>query len=358
VIDGKRVAVAMSGGVDSSVAAALLREQGHDVFGLMLRLWSEPGQNGNRHNRCCTPDAVGQAREVAGLLDIPFYVLDAREVFHQAVVQFFIGGHTDGVTPNPCLQCNRHIRWGFLLSKALGMGATHLATGHYARVHKEGEHYQLRRGSDADKDQSYALSMLGQRELSQTLLPLGDFTKSYTRSLAGRLGLPVAQHPESQDLCFLADNDYRNFLRKHAPKCLRPGPIVNSAGERIGEHNGLPLYTVGQRKGIGIAAPEPLYVLDRERAANTLVVGSRVELGETRLRAEKVNWTSGDQPHSTLRARVQIRYRARPAPASITPVGKNVVDVEFDHPLSGITPGQAAVFYSDDVCLGGGEIQP
>ncbi len=347
----------MSGGVDSSVVAALMREQGHAVFGLMLRLWSEPGQNGNKYNRCCTPDAIERAREVAALLDIPFYVLDARAVFHQAVVEFFLGGYNSGVTPNPCLECNRHIRWGFLLGKALGMGATHLATGHYARVCKQDEQYQLRRGFDALKDQSYALSMLGQRELSRTLFPLGVFTKSETRSLARRFGLPVAQRSESQDLCFLSNNDYRHFLRKHAPAALRPGSIVNPEGERIGEHRGLPLYTIGQRKGIGITAPEPLYVLAKECVNNTLVVGGRVELGSHRLSAKKVNWISGGPPDSPLRAGVQIRYHAIPAPASVTPIGTNAVEVEFNQPLRDITPGQAAVFYKDDVCLGGGEIQ-
>ncbi len=357
MIDGQRVAVAMSGGVDSSVAAALLREQGHAVFGLMLRLWSEPGQIGNGHNRCCTPDAVERARQVAALLDIPFYVLDARAVFHHAVVEFFLGGYTSGVTPNPCLECNRHIRWGFLLDKALRIGATHLASGHYARVRKKGAQHQLLRGVDARKDQSYALNMLAQRQLARTLFPLGAFTKTETRSLAQRFGLPVTQRPESQDLCFLADNDYRRYVREHAPEALRPGPIVNRQGERIGEHRGLPLYTIGQRKGIGIAAPEPLYVLAAKHEANTLVVGRRAELGKNRLRAGNVNWINGEPPGSALRAGVQIRYHARPAPASITPVGADEVNVEFERPLRDITPGQAAVFYRDEICLGGGVIQ-
>ena len=358
MIDGKHVAVAMSGGVDSSVAAALLREEGHAVFGLMLRLWSEVGQNGRSNNRCCTPDAVERAREVAALLDIPFFVLDARAVFHQAVVEFFLDGYASRVTPNPCLECNRHVRWGFLLGKALGMGATHLASGHYARVSKQGEQHQLRRGLDAEKDQSYALSMLGQSELSRTLFPLGALTKSETRSLARRFRLPMAQLSESQDLCFLADNDYRRFLREHAPEALLPGPIVNREGERIGEHRGLPLYTVGQRKGIGISSHEPLYVLAKEDAANALVVGGRHEQGSYHLRAEKVNWISGEPPDSTVRARVQIRYRSKPNLASITPVGASAVEVKFDRSLPDITPGQGAVFYHDDICLGGGEIQP
>ena len=355
--DKHLVAVAMSGGVDSSVAAALLHDQGHAVFGLMLRLWSESGQNGNGQNRCCTPEAIERAQQVAALLDIPFYVLDARDVFHQVVVEFFLNGYTSGVTPNPCIQCNRHIRWGFLLDKALKMGATHLASGHYARLYKQDNQYQLLRGLDTNKDQSYALSMLGQRELARTLFPIGAYTKSETRALALKFGLPVAQHPESQDLCFLAHNDYRRFLRKYTPEALHPGPIVNRQGECIGEHRGLPLYTIGQRKGIGISASEPLYVLAIEHAANRLVVGCQTELGNHHLRAEKVNWISEEPPVSRLRAEVQIRYNAKPAPASIFPVSEDTVELEFDEPLRDITPGQAAVFYSDDVCLGGGEIQ-
>ena len=353
----QRVAVAMSGGVDSSVAAALLREQGHEMFGLMLRLWNEPSQNGKRHNRCCTPDAVNRAEKVAAMLDIPFYVLDARKVFHQSVVQFFLDGYAAGVTPNPCLECNRHIRWGYLLSKALGMGATHLASGHYARVRKQGEKYQLRRGQDTQKDQSYALSMLGQRELSRTIFPIGALTKMETRSLARQFKLPVTDYPESQDLCFLANNNYRDFVRRHSPESLNPGPIVNRDGNCIGQHSGLPLYTIGQRKGIGISSREPLYVLDKDCSSNNLVVGSRTELGSYRLRAGDVNWTSGNPPSTALRALEQIRYGSRPSPARLTPVGTDTVDVEFDLEMRDITPGQAAVFYQGDVCIGGGEIQ-
>jgi tRNA-specific 2-thiouridylase len=352
-----RIAVAMSGGVDSSVAAALLSSQGHDVFGLMLRLWSEPGQGSNGQNRCCSPESVTQARQVAAILDIPFYVIDARDEFHKNVVEFFIDKYSSGVTPNPCLECNRNIRWGHLMSKALSMGATQLATGHYARIKKNKEKWQLLRGCDSNKDQSYALSMLGQSELKRTLFPVGQYTKTEIRSLANDFGLPVAQRQDSQDLCFLADKDYRRFMQEYAPQSLEPGPIINSCGETLGQHKGLPLYTIGQRKGIGVSAPEPLYVLSKNKADNTLIVEKRSRLGKKHLKARKVNWINGNTTQNKIRAGVQIRYTARAVSAWITPINNSKVEVEFDHQINDITPGQAAVFYRDSVCLGGGIIE-
>ena len=352
-----RIAVAMSGGVDSSVAAALLSSQGHDVFGLMLRLWSEPGQDSNGQNRCCSPESVTQARQVAAILDIPFYVIDARDEFHKNVVEFFIDKYSSGVTPNPCLECNRNIRWGHLMSKALSMGATQLATGHYARIKKSKGKWQLLRGRDSNKDQSYALSMLGQSELERTLFPVGQHTKTKIRSLANDFGLPVAQRQDSQDLCFLADKDYRRFMQDYAPQSLEPGPIMNSCGETLGQHKGLPLYTIGQRKGIGVSASEPLYVLSKNKADNTLVVEKRSRLGKKHLKATRVNWISGDTTQNKIRAGVQIRYTATAVSAWITPINNSKVEVDFDHPINDITPGQAAVFYQDSVCLGGGVIE-
>ena len=352
-----RIAVAMSGGVDSSVAAALLSSQGHDVFGLMLRLWSEPGQDSNGQNRCCSPESVTRARQVAAILDIPFYVIDARDEFHKNVVEFFIDKYSSGVTPNPCLECNRNIRWGHLMSKALSMGATQLATGHYARIKKNKGKWQLLRGRDSNKDQSYALSMLGQSELERTLFPVGQHTKTEIRSLANDFGLPVAQRQDSQDLCFLADKDYRRFMQEYAPQSLEPGPIMNSCGETLGQHKGLPLYTIGQRKGIGVSASEPLYVLSKNKADNTLIVEKRSRLGKKHLKATKVNWISGDTTQNKIRAGVQIRYTAKAVSAWITPINNSKVEVEFDHQINDITPGQAAVFYQDSVCLGGGVIE-
>ena len=355
----QRVVVAMSGGVDSSVAAALLAEQGCDAVGLMMRLWSEtPSDNVSTHNRCCTPDAVERAREVASKFDMPFYVVDAREAFRSKVVDFFVDGHKSGLTPNPCLECNRFIRWDFLLKKAIKLGATWLATGHYARVNQVGDEYQLLRAVDEHKDQSYALSVLGQAQLSHTLFPVGGYTKAQVRDLAFRFGLPVFNQSDSQDLCFLGDGDYRRFLNDRVPEVMQSGPIVDTYRKPLGEHQGLQRYTIGQRKGIGIAASVPMYVVAMEIESNTLVVGPREALGGCYLEASGVNWVSGSPPQGAIRAAVKIRYRAHPSPAVITPVSNDRVEVDFDTPLRDITPGQAAVFYEGEMCLGGGVIQP
>ncbi len=348
----------MSGGVDSSVTAALLKEQGHEVIGLMLRLWSEPGKGAP--NRCCAPDAMAQARHIAGMLDIPFYVIDAKDIFHEKIVEFFIAGYAGGVTPNPCLECNRHIRWEFLLNKALSLGATHLATGHYARtrVLADGEiiSYQLLKAVDDKKDQSYVLSVLGQQQLSHALFPVGDYLKTEIRDLARKFNLPVAERPDSQDLCFLADNDYRRFLTEHAPGVARPGPIVNRAGKVLGQHQGLPFYTLGQRKGIGVAGPAPYYVLGADPERNALIVGPAAELGQTTMRVGRVNWVGGLAPTEPFECGIKIRYKAAERRGTVTPLGPDRAGVTLHEPARDITPGQAAVFYADDVCLGGGII--
>lgn len=349
------VVVAMSGGVDSSVAAALLVERGYRVIGMMLRLWNEPGAE--EDNRCCTPDAMALARRVSAKLGIPFYALDVQERFRETVVQAFIDGYAQGVTPNPCMVCNRQIRWGFLMEHARAFGADYMATGHYARL-RQGEDgkYQLLRGLDAGKDQSYVMSVLGQEQLSRTLFPVGEFPKPEVREMARKFGLPVANRADSQDLCFLGSRDYRGFLARHAPQTVRPGVITNTTGEVIGEHQGLANYTIGQRKGLGIASPEPLYVLRKDIENNRLVVGPVAELGQQSLVAEGVNWISGELPAEPLRAQVKIRYKAHEAWATLTPSGSEV-RVDFDQPLRDITPGQRAVFYQGEVCLGGGTIQ-
>jgi len=351
-----KIAVAMSGGVDSSVAAALLVEQGYPVIGLMLRLWSEPGTE--NENRCCTPDAMAQARRVAAQLGIPFYAVDARERFKDVVVQTFLSGYAQGLTPNPCIACNRLIRWGYLLDTAIALGAQGMATGHYARLKTlEDGNVQLLRGVDPRKDQSYVLSGLRQDQLKRTILPLGDYEKPQVRELARKFDLPVAERAESQDLCFLAGQDYREFLGRNMQGIARPGPIVDKNGLVLGEHQGLAFYTIGQRKGIGLASAEPLYVLEKDVRANTLVVGGLADLGRNELIAWQVNWTSGNVPEEPFAAEVKIRYKAELARASVIPFGGDQAKVVFEHSMRDITPGQLAVFYNNEIVVGGGLIR-
>ena len=351
-----KAVVAMSGGVDSSVAAALLKEQGYEVVGMMLRLWSEPGKEDS--NRCCTPDSMAQARRVAAKLDIPFYVIDAKDVFRETVVEYFLEGYARGETPNPCLICNSKIRWTFLLDHALALGAEYMATGHYVRIGKEaGGKSVLLRAVDRNKDQSYVLHVLNQEKLRHALFPVGDYTKPEIRQIAEKYSLPTASRKDSQDLCFLAGDDYRNFLQRNAAEMLKPGEIVTRSGSPLGAHNGLANYTIGQRKGLGVASAVPLYVLGKNAANNTLIVGTQDELGSRELVARAVNWLSGDVPREPIRAEVKIRYTAREAEAWVKPVGEDQVQVEFDAPQRDITPGQAAVFFQGDVMLGGGLIQ-
>jgi tRNA-uridine 2-sulfurtransferase len=350
-----KVIVAMSGGVDSSVAAALLKEQGYDVIGMMLRLWSEPGKEDS--NRCCTPDSMAQARRVAAKLDIPFYVIDAKEVFHKTVVQYFLDGYARGETPNPCLICNRQIRWTFLLDHALALDADFMATGHYVRIRKdELGRFELLRAVDKSKDQSYVLHVLDQEKLARAAFPIGDYPKTEIRAIAERFGLPTASRKDSQDLCFLAGEDYRNFLGRNAAERLQPGEILTRDGRSVGEHTGLANYTIGQRKGLGVASRVPLYVLGKNSQTNTLIVGTQEELGSRELTAREVNWLSGEIPSEPFRAEVKIRYTAREAVALVTPLGGNQVQVQFDAPQRDITAGQAAVFFQGDLMLGGGII--
>lgn len=352
----ERVVVAMSGGVDSSVAAALLVEQGCDVIGMMMRLWSEDCGDGGA-NRCCTPSQMADARRVADLLGIPFYVIDTQDIFRRTIVQFFIDRYAAGDTPNPCVECNRHIRFEWLLNHALALDADYLATGHYARVERlpDGS-ARLLKGRDPGKDQSYVLSVLTPEKLHHVMFPVGEYTKPEVRALANRFGLPVASKHDSQDLCFLADGDYRRFLQEHTPDAVRPGPILTRDGRELGQHTGLPHYTTGQRKGLKISYPEPLYVLSTDPIRNALIVGTREELGRSSLVAGPVNWIAGTGPESPFRAEVKIRYTARPALALVTPLDDQRVRVDFDTPLRDITPGQSAVMYDGEAVLGGGII--
>ncbi|MFN7037103.1 MAG: tRNA 2-thiouridine(34) synthase MnmA [Bellilinea sp.] len=352
----EKVAIAMSGGVDSSVAAALLVERGYQVFGVMLRLWSEPGREGS--NRCCTPDSMAQARRVAAQLKIPFYAINAQDIFRQVVVEYFLDGYRSGITPNPCLLCNRFVRWDFLLRHVQTMGAEKMATGHYAilRVAINGN-VKLLKGYDENKDQSYVLSVLSQEQLQHTLLPIGEYTKPQVRQLARDFGLPVAERQDSQDLCFLAGQDYREFLKRNAPDVIKPGKIITRSGQVVGEHEGLGFYTIGQRRGLGIQAIHPYYVVDKNVEENLLIVGEESDLRFVGLIAEDVNWIENTPPALCFDSEIKIRYKARLVPGVVEVKDRHIVQVQFDQPVRDVTPGQRAVFYQGEEVIGGGMIR-
>jgi tRNA-specific 2-thiouridylase len=347
------VLVAMSGGVDSSVAAVLLHEQGYHVLGGMMSLWAEEG---GPANRCCSPQAVEGARQVCRTLGVPFHVFDFEADFRRSVVDYFVSEYARGRTPNPCLACNRHIKFDLLLDRATQLGAEYLATGHYARIRRVDGEYRLLKGIDSTKDQSYVLYMLGQDELARLLLPLGEYTKEQVRALAHERGLSVADREESQEICFTT-GDYRRFLSAQPGVVFEPGPIVDVEGAVLGQHKGLPAYTIGQREGLGIAAPEPLYVLQIDTERNALVVGPRRQLKRTQLKASGVRFVSGQRSGGPLEVTAKIRYRAPAARATLTSTGRDEVSLRFAEPQPAITPGQGVVFYAGERVLGGGIIE-
>jgi tRNA-uridine 2-sulfurtransferase len=367
-----RIVVGMSGGVDSSVAAALLKEKGYDVVGIMLRLWSEPAPTDDdgialaAENKCCSIESMADARRVAARLDIPFYVINVEEPFQRVIVDYFYDEYLAGRTPNPCLRCNRHIRFTLLLQRALALGADYLATGHYVRVDDDPATglRRLRRGLDDSKDQSYVLHVLSQTQLRHALFPLGEYTKPEVRQMAAERNLPVAAKAESQELCFVADNDYRGFVRRYAESTGRqapaPGPIEDTAGRTVGRHDGLAYYTVGQRKGLGVTAREPLHVLQLDASRNVLVVGPAAALERDTLHISGVSYTSGTAPADPFSAHIKVRYKASAVPGRVTPLPDGRAAVRLDRPQRAVTPGQAAVFYdadTGDTVLGGGLIE-
>lgn len=354
------VVVALSGGVDSSLAAALLVEQGYNCIGVMMRLWSEVRPGESSANKCCSLDSVDDARWVADRLRIPFYLINVEKPFKQLVVDSFISDYGEGLTPNPCIACNRHIRFDYLLNYARTLGADFLATGHYARLEYQPDgRIQLMKAVDESKDQSYVLSVLGQQELRDVLFPIGDYPKAEVRRMAAERGLPTASKHDSMDLCFVADDDYRRFLQDWTPASMQSGPILDRGGRKWGEHEGLPSYTIGQRKGLGISgAAEPMYVLELDRTRNALIVGPRHELGRSRMCVSRMNWTLDSPVADGAAAQCKIRYRAKAAPCTLHMHKGDTVEVQFDQRQLGIAPGQGAVFYDGDLCLGGGIITP
>lgn len=353
------VAVAMSGGVDSSVAAALLSAAGHRVFGIMLRLWAEPDAP-QAANRCCTLGAVDDARAVADRIGIPFSVIDVRDAFKAAVVDAWLAAAAAGETPNPCFNCNRRVRFGLLLDQAVALGADALATGHYARTRRAPDGtVELLRGVDAAKDQSYVLHALDQAQLARACFPLGAMRKTEVRATAERLGLLVAHRPDSVDLCWTAPDGAAGFLGRHLPAAaMVPGEIVDLAGRRLGTHAGLPRYTIGQRRGLGVATGEPVFVVRRDAVGNALVVGPAEALGTNDVIVRGMHYSGGAAPDGPVRVTAQVRYRAKAAAATLTPLPDGGAAVRFDAPVRAPAPGQGLVAWREDdtVVLGGGTI--
>lgn len=355
----KRVVVAMSGGVDSSVAAALLKEDGYDVIGISMQLWDYTEGERDRFGSCCSLDDIYDARRVADRIGIPFYVVNFEEAFSKAVVDYFVDGYLKGETPNPCLKCNQILKFETLLKRALELEADFLATGHYARVgfDKERRRYLLLKGKDLTKDQSYFLFTMTQKQLSRVIFPLGDLAKADVRRLAKKFGLDVAEKKDSQEICF-APEDYSSFITKQAGRRIdSKGAIVNDKGDVLGVHNGLHKYTIGQRKGIGVTRGEPLYVLKIDMEKNHLVVGAEEGLFSNGLIAKETNWIGISSPYSELEVFAKIRYRHKGAEAVVMPLANNEVEVRFKKSEKSVTPGQAVVFYSGDEVIGGGWIE-
>jgi tRNA-specific 2-thiouridylase len=355
------VAVAMSGGVDSSVAAALLKERGYDVIGVTMKLFSLPKELclSEELRSCCGRKAIEDAQRVAVHLGIPHYVVDFRMEFEKAVIADFCREYGRGRTPNPCIRCNEHIKFKLLLERARRLGADRLATGHHARVRWDAAagQFLLRKGKDKTKDQSYFLYRLSQRQLSRVMMPVGDFTKAEVRKMARRWKLPVAEREESQETCFVPLGDYPDFLAGRLPQAFRPGPIEDRAGRVIGQHKGIGHYTVGQRRGLGISAPRPLYVVAIEARRNAVVVGPEKDLYGKKLIASSVRLVAIKNIEGELTARAKIRYKHLESKALIVPLSPGRVGVEFARPQRAITPGQSVVFYRRDIVLGGGIIE-
>jgi tRNA-specific 2-thiouridylase len=354
----ERIVVGMSGGVDSSVAAALLLEAGHEVVGVTMRVWRAAGGTAPA-GACCGSEAVADARRVAAGLGIPYYVLNMAEEFERAVVEPFAADYRRGRTPVPCVSCNSDLKFGSLLARAHAWDASAVATGHYARVEWSAgaARWRLLRGRDLRKDQSDFLWPLGQDQLAAARFPIGDLDKGQVRERARRLGLATADKPESQEICFVPDDDYRGFLRRRDPATFRPGDIVDRAGRRLGRHGGVAGFTIGQRRGLGLSSDRALYVIDLDPESDRVTVGGVADLERDRLVAGHANFVSGIVPSGPLAVTAKIRHNQAPAAAQVRALSERRVEVVFDGPQRAITPGQSCVWYDGEEVLGGGVIE-
>ncbi len=347
------IVVAMSGGVDSSATAALLLEQGYKVTGMMMRLWADSTTGQSQIS-----DSIASSSKVADTLGIPLHIINAQEYFYENVVQYFISEYAEGNTPNPCILCNRLLKWGLFLEHAVDLGANFMATGHYAQIMPDEKGLvHLYRGKDVSKDQSYVLGFLSQEQLQKTIFPLGMVTKEQARLIAKKYLLPVEDRPESQDLCFVKDKSYKDFLKRYSPTSFQPGKIVTKSGKIIGQHSGLASYTIGQRKGILIADREPYYVIEKNIHENTLIVGKAEESDSECFTIKHFNWTSGKPIKNEFTADVMIRYRAKAISSQVKMMSNSLILVQLSVPMRDITPGQLAVVYKGEEVIGAGFIQ-
>jgi len=360
-MNGKKVVVGMSGGVDSSVAAYLLKEQGYDVVGVTMQIWQKEEEIvEEEHGGCCGLSAVDDARRVAEVLGIPYYVMNFQEEFKEKVIDYFISEYQRGRTPNPCIACNRYVKWESLLKRSLDIGADFIATGHYAKVIRcDNGRYALHTSATQDKDQTYALYNLTQEQLSRTLMPDGDYTKEEIRAIAKKASLPVADKPDSQEICFIPDHDYAKYIEESTGKKPVRGNFVTKDGKILGQHEGLTHYTVGQRKGLGIAAGHPVFVTEIRPESNEVVIGEGEDVFSGSLTADHLNWMSvKGLDGKTVKAVAKIRYKHAGESCSVEEAGEDIVKVTFDAPVRAVTPGQAVVFYTEEgIVMGGGIIR-